>query len=187
MGFLRGVDIDKKIGFQPESHSEETFSIFQNMVFDLITKAYAIIKTNEPLTKTPDEPDISAQLIHAMDLLVQKNAFPLSISPESHEYTDDIIAGIKSTLTAKRFDIHFSNWNVRQPFKFGVEAKLLTEVNFDNKVASALVREYVSDAGMGKFINGISKSRGCMVGYIIQGNIAAIITNINNKIVKTYR
>jgi hypothetical protein len=59
-------------------------------------------------------------------------------------------------------------------------------LNFANKIASTLVREYVSDAGMGKFINGIYKSRGCMVGYIVQGNIRAIIPNINNKIVKTY-
>jgi hypothetical protein len=130
MGFLRGVDIDKKIGFQPESYSEETFSIFQDMVFDLIADAYAEIKTNEPLTKTPDETYISALLVQAMDLLKQKKQLPLSISPEHHEYTDEIIAGNKSTITAKRFDIHFSNWNVRQAFKFGVEAKLLTEVNY---------------------------------------------------------
>ena len=45
-----------------------------------------------------------------------------------------------------------------------------------------LIEEYVGDAGMNKYISGLYKQRGCMVGYIVEGEINKIIAKINKQI-----
>lgn len=67
--------------------------------------------------------------------------------------------------------------------KFGVEAKLLAEFNWNTRNANNLSKEYVEDAGMGKYINGIyytnNYNDAIMLGYYINGNVSKIVEKLN--------
>lgn len=183
MGFLKGYkDIALASKYFPEVSSEELFESFQVQFVDLIYKAYLRIKTPDPFLDKPDETQISLSLFDAMDMIIEQDNLPCFVVPELHEYTDEIRRGKKSTLTAKRYDLCFQSWSTPKKVKFGVEAKLLIENNSFGKLTTPLINEYVSKKGMGKFIDGIYKNRGCMVGYIVEGSIANIVGKINARI-----
>ncbi|MEO6704263.1 MAG: hypothetical protein ABIN04_00245, partial [Ginsengibacter sp.] len=64
-----------------------------------------------------------------------------------------------------------------------VEAKLLVENNFLRLRPKFLAKEYVGDKGMNKYISGIYKQQGCMLGYIVEGKIEKIVEKINNEVI----
>jgi len=187
MGFLIGYDnICRAAKHNLELPSEEVLESFQAQVFELISLAYKTIRTPGPIKENPDEPLISTQLFHALKVVSSKEEIPLTIIIENPEITDQISCGVKPLITAKKYDIFFESWNSKLSVVFGIEAKLLIESEFRGRKVSTLIREYVSDAGMGKYINGLYKRRGCMIGYIIEGNIPNIVGKINNQIEKVF-
>lgn len=183
MGFLKEYkDIAHASKYFSEIPSEELFESFQVQFIDLIHKAYRRIKTPDPFLDKPDETQISLSLFDALDMIIEQDNLPCFVVPELHEYTEEIRRGKKSTLTAKRYDLCFKSWSTPRKVKFGVEAKLLIENNSFGRLTATLINEYVSQKGMGKFINGIYKNRGCMVGYVVEGEIATIVERINHRI-----
>lgn len=180
MGYLKGYEnIALAAGYIPELPSEEAIAAFQIEVFNLIVDAYQIIKTPDKIYGKPDETQISISLFEALKMLCTNNSW---VNCEQHEFTDDIIAGRKKSISAKRFDIYFGNWNTPKRVEYGVEAKLLIENDFRGKKAKFLINEYIGDAGMNKYISGIYKSMGCMVGYIVEGKINKIVEKINSQV-----
>ncbi|MCW3103443.1 MAG: hypothetical protein JWO09_1883 [Bacteroidetes bacterium] len=183
MGVLKGYDnITKAAGHVPALSSKEAVDAFQILVFDLINEAYKTIKTPTPFTEMPSEPLISVSLYDALKIIVDRDSIPCSFSPELPEFTKDIREGRKPANTAKKYDLVFENWNSDARVEFGVEAKLLVENDIQKRVANALIREYVSDAGMGKYINKLYNKRGIMVGYIVEGATSNIVVKINQQI-----
>jgi hypothetical protein len=160
------------------------FQSFQLQLFDLIHLAYLTIKTPEPITENPDEPVISTNLFLALRLVASREGIPLTVVPELPEITDEIALGKKNIKSSKIYDIYFESWNSQYSIVYGVEAKVLIENDCMGRDAATLIREYVSNAGMGKYINGIYRQRGCMLGYIIEGKIPYIIQKINARIQK---
>lgn len=187
MAFLIGYDnICRAAKHNLELPSEEVLESFQAQVFDLISLAYNTIRTPGAIKKNTDETLISIQLFHALNVVSSKEDIPLTVIIENPEITDQISRGVKRLITAKRYDIFFESWNSKYSVVFGIEAKLLIENDFRGRIVSTLVREYVSDTGMGKYINGLYKRRGCMIGYVIEGDIANIVVKINNQIQKVF-
>ena len=88
---------------------------------------------------------------------------------EPHEYTDEIREGKKRIHTAKRYDLCLRSSTLTR-VEFGVKPSCV-ENYFMGKIATTLIREYVSDAGMRKYIDGIYKQRGCMIGYVVEGEV----------------
>lgn len=183
MGFLIGREnIARATNYHLVISPAEAFDAFEAEIFDLIVEAYSAIKTSEPIKEKVDETLISVSLYHALRFLASSKDIALTVTPERHEITDEISSGVVNSISSKRYDIYFENWNSRFPVEYGIEAKLLIGNNFANKLAKTLIREYVGEAGMHKFINGLYKKKGCMVGYIIEGDINNIVIEINKKI-----
>ena len=76
----------------------------------------------------------------------------------------------------------FSTFDSKEQLYLGVEAKILVEKNFLKRVATTELAEYTSVTGMRKFIEGIYKKRGLMIGYIIEGSPGAVVEQINKRI-----
>lgn len=185
MGFLTGYNnISRAAKHHLDPPPEEVFKSFELQLFNLIHLAYVTIKTPEPITENPDETVISTNLFRALKLVASREGIPLTVVPELPEITDEIALGEKNIKSSKIYDIYFESWNSQYSIEYGVEAKVLIENNFMSRKAATLIREYVADAGMGKFINGIYEQRGCMLGYIIEGKIPNIILKINARIEK---
>ncbi|HNT70966.1 MAG TPA: hypothetical protein PKI83_04855, partial [Bacteroidales bacterium] len=81
-----------------------------------------------------------------------------NIVPEFPEFTNSIRNGKVKPRKAKKYDLCFIHFQSKPIVFIGVEAKLLIEENYKNKNANSLIKEYVEDKGMGKFINNIYKS-----------------------------
>ncbi len=180
MGYLKGYEnIARAAKHIPELPSEEAIESFQIGVFNLISEAYQIIRIPDKIAEKPDESQISLSLFVALKMLCCNSSW---VNCEHHEFTEDIIDGRKRSISAKRFDIYFGNWSTPKRIEYGVEAKLLVENDFMGRKLKFLIEEYVGDAGMNKYISGLYKQRGCMVGYIVEGEINKIIAKINKQI-----
>jgi hypothetical protein len=163
--------------------------LYQNVKQDcikLIETGYRnyLIDTDKMFSE--DETIITAGLYNHIDRVIDEVDLPFIVAPELHEYTTAIKKGKVNPNTAKRFDLLFTHFQYKPRLKFGVEAKLLAETNTLSKNATALIREYVGNAGMGKFINKIYEEDGFMLGYILNGETENIVPKINLKITDTY-
>lgn len=162
------------------------YSDVRNHCAEIIEQGYQNYLTDTEKVFAEDETTITAGLYDHIQTIVETDDLPFVVVPEFHQYTAPIKKGKVNPNKAKRFDLHFTNLNYKPRIKFGVEAKLLAENNTSNKRASFLINEYVEDAGMGKFLNGIYENDGFMLGYILNGKTNLIVGSINSKITSTY-
>jgi hypothetical protein len=166
------------IAVQPQ----EVIDAFQTVIFNLIAEGYNSLKSDHKFSAPPDEVRLSVIIVAILRSIIERDYLPCNVIWEFYELTDEIIAGKVKHTKAKKYDFYFENWNVEARIGLGIEAKLLSENNCKGKNAGTLIKEYVSDKGMGKHINHIYKNRGFMLGYIIEGNVPVIITKINEQI-----
>lgn len=188
MGYLKGFEnIARAAGYTPDFPSEELMNSFQFEIINLISEAYNLIKTSEPSEERPDENLITISLFDACCVLREMNKeASYWINWEHHDLTDEIRSGKSKSISAKRFDIYFGNWNSPKKIEYGVEAKVLIENNFKGRTFKHLIDEYIGDAGMSKYIKNIYQKRGCMIGYIVEGQVQNIVDKINIEIEKKW-
>lgn len=187
MGVLKGYDkIAKAAGFKTVVTPENVIEGFQAMLFQLLFDSYNLIKTPDPISDVPDETQVTLSLFDALNIIASRDSIPCTVSSEVPEFTNDMRSGKKKTISAKKYDVYFENWNKKERVEFGVEAKLLIENNFKTRVATTVISDYVSDKGMGKYINGIYQKRGFMIGYIVEGDLKNIVTNVNKQVEKDF-
>lgn len=158
----------------------------RNHCAEIIEQGYRNYLADSEKVFAADETIITAGLYDHIQTIVEEDDLPFTIVAELHEYTKSIKKGIINPKKAKRFDLHFTNFYYKPRIKFGVEAKLLADMDTSTKNANTLINEYVEDAGMGKFIKGIYQEDGFMLGYILNGEADKIVGKINLKITTTY-
>lgn len=153
---------------------------------EIIEEGYKKYLADSEKVFCEDETSITAGIYDQIQTIVEGDDLPFIVIPEFHQYTTAIRKGKTNPNKAKRFDLHFTNFSYYPRIKFGIEAKLLAEANTYSKNATTLIKEYVEDAGMGKFIKGIYEDDGFMLGYILNGKSEQIVININTKVTLTY-
>lgn len=169
-------------------------TLYQNILencFGLIENGYSGYLADTEKMFTADETQITAGIYDHIEAIINTEKLPFDIVPEYSVYSKEIKKGKESPKRAKRFDLVILTWNKNnEKLRFGVEAKLLTETTYKTKVATTLIREYVEDAGMGKFIKNLyapnSYSEGIMLGHILNGTTDNIVKKINERIITTY-
>lgn len=132
-----------------------------------------------------DEIQITAGIYGKLEKIEEAKSYKFIY--DNRQLTDEMLTGTETPKKAKLADItifkyHFSG----QRFEFDIEAKLLGEKPVGSYSCTDLVREYVKDAGMGKFLKSIYQNDGFMLGYIINGKTEKLIPQINTKIAKIY-
>ena len=178
----------KKITMQNDNSFPQKSDLLKSVQIDClnhISKAYNSLQMSNYIAKI-DEVQITADLFSEATKIPDYFNFKYTISPERPDYVKEIREGKKSPKKARKYDVYFENWNSKNRISFGMEAKLLVEQNYQRKKSATLIKEYVSDAGMGKFINKIYEEPGCMLGYIMQGDMSKIIDKINYQIEQIY-
>jgi|LSQX01.2.fsa_nt_gb hypothetical protein len=174
---------------------EDIFSkLYQNILencFGLIENGYRGYLADTEKVFSADETQITAGIYDHIETIINTEKLPFDVVPEYPIYSKEIRKGKKSPKKAKRFDLLILTWNKdNEKFRFGVEAKLLAETNYKTKVASTLIKEYVEDAGMGKFIKNLydpnSYNKRLMLGHILNGTTESIVKKINERIITTY-
>jgi len=151
----------------------------------IIIDAYRLLKT-QGYSVTWDEETFSANMKHKLENICTKRGLPYHITRENVQDNPEILKGIVKAKTARKIDIVFASFLIAKRLVYGIEAKILVENDFYSKRFSHLNSEYI-DEGMDRYIKNIYKIKGCMVGYVIQGNPDKIIPKINSLLVKRKR
>lgn len=155
---------------------------FTNQCCALIICAYFKIIEAKSLKRNWAEETITQHLKKHLKLCIQEAELQYCIVPEYPEDDENIEGGLKDVKKSIYFDLMFSTFDKNEQLYVGVEAKIVIERDFLKRVATTELAEYISLKGMRKFVEGIYKKRGVMLGYVIDGNPTIIVEKLNQKI-----
>jgi len=157
---------------------------------DLLIRAHKLALSNNNFNTNWEEDTFTAHLLVYLDHLKIEEQW--CINPQVALYSKEISQGLISPLKAPKPDIKFEKYAFQnqKPFTFYIEAKNLSETDWNKKngskvVASGQIRRYVN-TGIENFK--IERyPNGCLAGYVVQGKIIIIVERINNRLAKLQR
>jgi len=164
------------------SLSIDAETAFEYQCSTLLVKAQLKAISEGKIKNTWNEVAITRHLKKHLRQIIGEIGVQYFVIPEYPEDDEEIDDGNKSPAEEVYFDLVFSSFSISKQFYFAVEAKIIIENNFRKRIATTEISEYISNKGMRKFIEGIYKKKGCMLGYVVEGNPAAIVKKINEKI-----
>jgi hypothetical protein len=163
---------------------------FEGICHQLLVQGYQLIRTNGSCDKNWDEENISAHFINNIENLPLAIKHKVEIEPEIRNYTNAHINQGKKAKTASRIDLYFfqTTWTTpKQVKRYSVEAKNISQnswtKNTGKKVPTSNQKTEYITKGIDEFVQG-NYLQGCMVGYVVQGNIPNIIGDVNSRIQK---
>ena len=160
-------------------------SFVQNCLI-LWGEAFAFIKANKTVTIDLEEENISALFFDYIDKSEHAIALNINIADEHRLYFNSILSGKKSAKSASRIDFRLTT-NCTEQLKrieFFIEAKNLIEndcfkAGIKTKVSAHKLHQRYIKTGIDNFISGKYPSNGCLVGYVLQGNLEKIVLMVN--------
>ncbi len=160
-------------------------SFVQNCLI-LWGEAFAFIKANKTVTIDWEEENISALFFNYIDKSEHAIALNINIADEHRLYFNSILSGKKSAKSASRIDFRLTT-NCTEQLKrieFFIEAKNLIEndcfkAGIKTKVSAHKLHQRYIKTGIDNFISGKYPSNGCLVGYVLQGNLEKIVLMVN--------
>lgn len=184
-----------------EGSIKKTFAIdfedsFRTNCLILLGEAYSSLKACNLVTVDWDEENISANIVRNIDESEKAINCNITVSDECRIYTDEILRHKKSGKSASRIDIKLAtNWIEASPSRrveFYVEAKNLIEKDCLKSGSKTQLRakrvclRYIS-TGIDHFISGKYPQNGCLLGYVLEGNISNIVGQINKLLASASR
>lgn len=151
---------------------------FEQKCFLLIYEAYQTSLTEQVIQLNWEENDISQELFEKIDLNPKRLVW--KITPFREFYLPQNIKKEKGFANKlPRIDLRMSNIFGKLEYKYFCEAKRLKETD------SKLKRAYINE-GMDRFIS-VKYPMGCMLGYLLEGEIDKTVKGINSLLVKDKR
>lgn len=157
---------------------EKFRSAFEYKCFTLVTEAYQVSINEKIIQLDWNENDISQELFEKLGSNPKRLEFGIFATREEHLSKNvEKKKGFADKLP--RIDLKMSSITSKFEFKYFFEAKRLKEND------SGLKRSYI-DEGMNRFT---SKKYpfGCMLGFLLQGNVNKTVKDINNLLIKDKR
>lgn len=162
---------------------------FEIKCLTVLVKSYETSIIGKKYSKDWEEKTFSSYLVSLMkkcDLAIKYN---LTITKEEELEDYEIDNGLKSPKEANPIDIRFHNIWMNLRLDYNVEAKNISQSEWNksngNRVnASQQQTEYITK-GVDRFLTGHFKDKkGCMLGYLVNGELYDVLLNINDKIKK---
>lgn len=163
---------------------------FEAGCIHLLTEAFKRLKKAGLYNlSTWNENLYTAHFIIQMEAIRDEEDINLQIDPECNQYYQEILEGKPHPDRSPRIDIRIKGGWARRDIHYAIEAKILVETSWGTRKASALNKRYI-ETGIEHFINGRYSPvvpRGCMAGYVIQGEAFKIMSSINTRLRRTKR
>ena len=163
-------------------------SFVQNCLI-LWGEAFAFIKANKTVTIDWEEENISALFFDYIDKSEHAINLHINIFSEYRLLNDSILSQEQSAKSASRIDFRFTkDWtNQLKRIEFFIEAKNLIEndcfkAGIKTKVYAHKLHERYIETGIDNFVSGKYPSKGCLVGYVLEGMPDNIILKINSNL-----
>lgn len=165
---------------------DETKRILEKKCMTLLCEAYNCVKHADCVNADWEEEDISKELIKSLKYNKNRQKWRIRVESEHRLYNNDRLSAKKSP----RIDFCFSTWTETE-WEFFAEAKNLIESNVEtNKIgkngyikldSNGLISRYIN-TGIDNYVSTKYPSNGCLVGYILHGNVQNIVSQINTKL-----
>jgi hypothetical protein len=151
---------------------------FEFKCFSLIIEAYQVTINEKIIQLDWNENDIAQELCEKLDCNPKRLQWFISATREFHlSTTINKKKGFADKLP--RVDLRMSRITSKLEFKYFFEAKRLKEND------SGLKRSYIDD-GIDRFTTKKYPS-GCMLGFLLQGNVNKTVEGINKLLIKDKR
>ncbi len=160
---------------------------FEKKCIKILIKSYLIAKLKNIYSKDWEEKTFSSHLVGIMNVCSLAKEYNLIITKEEELEDEEINSGIKSAKEANPIDIRLQTIWGQSRLKYTVEAKNISlsqwkKSNGATVNASQQQTEYITK-GIDRFVSGHFKNeKGCMLAYVVNGNIDDNILKINDKI-----
>ncbi len=160
---------------------------FKGMCLRALIEAYKNAFAANSVDKDWEEDNITIHLIDKMEALDFVKERQITIIPQYPIYDNEMINEGKNVKTAPIIDMKLNKWFSKDKIEFTIEAKNLCENDWTkskgtNVRASYYKNRYIN-TGIEHFVSDYYPF-GCLVGYVLQGNVIKIVTDINKIIVK---
>jgi hypothetical protein len=166
---------------------EQFRSAFKGMCLHALIESYKNAFAAKSVDKDWEEDNITIHLIDKMEALDFVKERQITIIPQYPIYDNEMINEGKNVKTAPIIDMKLNKWFSKDKIEFTIEAKNLCENDWTkskgtNVSASYYKNRYIN-TGIEHFVSGYYPF-GCLVGYVLQGNVIKIVGDINKIIVK---
>jgi hypothetical protein len=154
---------------------------FENGCIYILTEAYKRLKHGGNYERNWHENTFTAHLVVYMEQVRDAIDINLQIDPECYQYFQEILKSNQNPDRAPRIDIRIKGGWVRRDVHYAMEAKILVEHNWSTRRASESRKRYVQ-TGIDNFVAGTYSpivTKGCLIGYIVEGHPIQIQTAIN--------
>lgn len=157
---------------------------FEWKCISLLIDAYTYVNSSHTINIDCEEEYISAVLFDYIDNCQQAMDWKIDITPEYRLYKNDVLKKVKSAKTAPRIDFRLCGWHNNSKLTYFVEAKNLIEIdsyksNRKSKIPANKLHIRYIETGIDHYLSGQYPSNGCLVGYILQGKTAHIVSMLN--------
>lgn len=156
---------------------------FVNRCLRIAIDGYNSMKAAREYKVDWEEESLSANLVRHMKRSPKATEDKIGITCEHPLYNEDIELGRVQPRQAPRIDIRMASWTSSRQLLYYLEAKNLCQNDwkkFDGAMVSAsYYRGRYIDTGIDNFVTE-RYPEGCLVGYVMEGEIEPIVENINN-------
>lgn len=152
---------------------------FENRCLRLLVTSYTQAIQNKRISLDWDENDITAELHEYIDSNQTRINWSIISNVEHHLPKQSIPKEKGFAAKFARIDLRFVTIKSKLEYLYFFEAKNLKEKNYDLK------RRYI-DTGIDNY-NSKKYTNGCLVGYLMEGNVILTIKGINSILIKNNR
>lgn len=160
---------------------------FLNRCLRITIDGYNLMKEAQDYQIDWEEESLSANLVRHMRCSQETARGKIDIICEHPLYDENIEQGKTQPKAAPRIDIRMASWTSSHQLVYYIEAKNLCQNDWHKSSgatasASHYRRRYI-DTGIDNFVTE-RYPEGCLVGYILEGEIEPIVKSINNLLAK---
>ncbi len=165
---------------------------FELKFISLLIEGYHVMLEAGEYQSSREEENLTAVLIKYMKRVSETFNWKFDISPEYPLYNAGIQRGEENPRKASRIDIRLVDWNQSEKLEYFIEAKNLAQHDWVKPGgarvdASKLKARYIG-TGIDNFVKGnYPPGRGCLTGYVVQGDTDAIVRGINKLLLSKKR
>lgn len=165
---------------------DEFYKGFHDNCIILIGDACQNLKDRHVVTINWDEETISASIFTYIDKSSKAAERRISISNEYRLYGTQVLKGMRNAKNTPRIDFRFdASWHNVTKVEFFVEAKNLIQnvchkQNNKKDLNPKQIQKRYIKTGIQRYTTNYYPSNGCMLGYVLEGDVALIVDSINS-------
>ncbi len=156
---------------------------FENLCLSLLHEGYGFMQSDNRYRTNWSEENLTAYLYWCLKQLESRLDNQISVHCEVRQYDEKHFFEGFTAKSAPRIDMELSKWYSTFEIVFQVEAKILFETDKittkGNNVSATKGHKRYIETGIDHFQTGYYPMPGCMVGYVVEGDVANIIDSIN--------